>query len=143
MTQNLNYYSKFGNEICLVVGFLSPNGQVAIKKFRKVQVKIGENMISPRDIISDGLKRLRSTLTVDNVLDVLFEARLIYPDNHWYYFDHKWPDFESFVFRYPENYVKEFSNIYHGFACQNKPKEQLKPPFPYFKDPPYLGLCEV
>jgi hypothetical protein len=145
MKETLQYYVKYQKDICLVVGFLSQEGQALISAIPNIRVdfNFGEIMMSPSVIIQNGLIRLKSKLTVDDVLNVLTESKILERNNHWYYFDHKWPDSLSFIVSNPHRYMSEFSQVYNGFGCQKKPEGKLALPFPYFSDPPYRGLCKA
>ena len=146
MFATIDYYAQFKRDICVLVAYCSVEGQARIKKRESdhgdgnhnVQFVVGETMINHTVIIAEGLKRLNSSLTVDDVTKLLGENHLGYYLN-WYYFDHKWPDGASFVL----SLSSSVGGLYE-WGC-SKDDDVFKPPpvkpFPTPVDPPYRVLC--
>jgi hypothetical protein len=147
MFATVGYYTQFKKDLCVLVAYCSVEGQTRIKKHETmvgrqgtkphIQFVIGETMINHQVIIAEGLKRLNSNLTVEDVTKRLGDHQVGFYLN-WYYFDHKWPDGDSFAL--PLN----VAGLYE-WGCPKDDDEYYKSPkkrpFPTPGIPPYRVLC--
>jgi hypothetical protein len=140
MYYTLDYYTQFDNKICVLVPYCSAEAQKKLigQKFKQVELVIGETMRNYRTIIEEGLKLHNSQLTVDDVITQMraLIPGAIQPQLNWYYFDHKWPDGESFVLMQG---IDQGTLFEFGCAVQHIPDQKV------FMEPtpPYRALCNA
>jgi hypothetical protein len=137
----VSYYATFNRPISVVVAFCSQHGFSVINQYisgADVQFHVGEWMKTPDAVIAEQIK-LQDLQTDIVTIKKELSGMGIGPDKNWYYFDHKWPDDNSFLLQPSSLQLRGL----FGVGCDKKPIPGQILPFPVPFDAPYSQSCNV